>query len=417
MSSKDTINISVQNMNKVMMDWFCSDAVLFGTWTMIEKVPSKQVSTISVSTKSKNVHIKYNPNFISKLSLERLELVMLTETVRVLLRHPTTRLLNPKEASKLASNITVYENVNKTACKTNDPEVEKLFKEFEMEHDQYFEEYFRNIIDKMNNPENQKLMDALKASSCSIRSGESRNTDAEGYTEFDSEKDAMKEYNNPFNGSADEWGENSEWDETVKSHVSELKKSGKNWGKHTGSLQDTIMAASKSGIDYRSLLANFAQSVRKNEKYSSRMKYNRRYGLDAPGKRTKETSKILFAIDVSGSMSDADVAEGLAIVNHTCRHSELTYLIFDTEIKMVEKNFKRAKKSFKICGRGGTDVQQVIEYADKGNYDGLVIFTDGYLEKTTKPKCTNVVWLLTEDHEKNKFGYGSQIRLNRFWKR
>ena len=407
---KEAIEISSKNMTRVMMDWFSKDPVLFGAWCLLEKVPSKTISTIAVSTKAKNVHIKYNPNFISKLSTEKLELVMLSEVLRVLLRHPTTRLINPPVVSNMASKVTVSQCVNKTSCRSSNDEVTKLFKELELENDKCFEEYYRNILDQMNNPDkSDKIAKMFKQSDLK--------TDEDGYTEFNSENQAMSEYNSPFNGSSEEWGEHTDWDETVKGYVSDCKKSSKNWGKHTGSLQGTIEAASKSGINYRTLLANFAQTVRKEETFTSRMKYNRRYGLASPGYRHKETSKVLFALDASGSMSDGDLSEGFAIVNHTCRHSELSYLIFDTEIKHVEKNFKRPKKLHNVYGRGGTCVQAVIDYAEKANIDGLIIFTDGYLEKVTKPKHTKVLWLLTEDHPKDAFGFGKQVRLNRFYKR
>lgn len=406
---KEEILISTKNMTKVMMDWFSNDPVLFGAWCLLEKVPSKTITTIAVSTKAKNTHIKYNPNFVSKLSMEKLELVMLSETLRVLLRHPTTRLINPPVVSNMASNVTVTQCVDKSTRKSSNEQVNKLFKELELESDKCFEEYFRNILDQMNDPKvTQAIQDMSKST---------LKDDSEGYTEFKSEGEAMKEYGNPFNGASEEWGENSDWDETIKGYVSDARKSSKNWGKFTGSLQGTIEAASKSGINYRTMLANFAQTVRKEETYTSRMKYNRRYGLTSPGYRHKETSKVLFALDASGSMSDGDLSEGFAIVNHTCRHSELSYLIFDTEIKHVEKNFKRPKKFHNVYGRGGTCVQAVIDYAEKANIDGLIIFTDGYLEKVTKPKHTKVLWLLTQDHPKDAFGFGKQVYLNRFYKR
>jgi predicted metal-dependent peptidase len=49
---------------------------------------------------------------------------------------------------------------------------------------------------------------------------------------------------------------------------------------------------------------------------------------------------------------------------------------------------KRAKKEIKIVGRGGTCFQPVIDFfaANSKQYDGLIIFTDGYAAvPETKP--------------------------------
>ena len=397
-----------------MMQWFGQDHVLFGTWHLLEKVPSKSISTVAISTKSKRVHLKYNPNFICSLSMERLELVLLSEVLKVLLRHPTTRLLNPPVVSNMASKVTINECLNRTPMKTinqkNNAEVESLFRSLELSHGKCFEEYFRNIIDEVPNKD---TVDYLK----NMFPLEDLKKSEEGYSEFDSEEDAMKEYNNPFNGSTNEWTQNDDWDEAIKSHIELCSRSGKNFGNITGNLESDILAASKSQVNYKTLLASFANSIRKSETYRTRMKYNRRFGLESPGVRHRETSHILVAIDASLSMSDQRISEGYGVVNHLCRHSKLSYLIFDTEIKHIEKNFKKTKKVFKVYGRGGTCVQAVIDYAETQKIDGLIIFTDGYLEKTTKPKKTKVLWLLTEDHPKDAFGYGKQVYLNKFYKR
>ena len=84
--------------------------------------------------------------------------------------------------------------------------------------------------------------------------------------------------------------------------------------------------------------------------------------------------------------------------------------------QQISKNFKRSQKSFKVYGRGGTNVQAVIDYAESQKVDGLIIFTDGFLEKVTKPKHTKVLWLLTTEHPKDAFGFGKQVYLNRYYK-
>jgi len=62
-------------------------------------------------------------------------------------------------------------------------------------------------------------------------------------------------------------------------------------------------------------------------------------------------------------------------------------LQFDSEIKVI--------------GRGGTYFQPVIDYIDKNKeYDGLIIFTDGWapIPTTPKNKRTRILWLFNNEH-------------------
>ena len=67
---------------------------------------------------------------------------------------------------------------------------------------------------------------------------------------------------------------------------------------------------------------------------------------------------------------------------------------------MQEFELKKAAKSINIIGRGGTDFQCVINYYEKhSEYQGLIIFTDGYASypKISKPK--QILWILTGRRE------------------
>jgi predicted metal-dependent peptidase len=145
------------------------------------------------------------------------------------------------------------------------------------------------------------------------------------------------------------------------------------------------------------------------------MKLNRRYGLNAPGYRRQYTTEVVFAIDSSGSMSDEDLAEGFAVVNSGCRHAKVHYILFDTEITMEETNVRKAKRTFKVTGRGGTNFQKVIDYADKMKADGLIIYTDGCAPAPSKPNHSRkVLWLMSKKEQKPPVDWGYVTHLNRF---
>ena len=81
---------------------------------------------------------------------------------------------------------------------------------------------------------------------------------------------------------------------------------------------------------------------------------------------------------------------------------EIDVIQFDYNIKGSVLSLKKAKKQIKITGRGGTCFQPPIDYyASHYEYDGLIIFTDGYAgipELMTKRK---ILWVLTNESSYN----------------
>ena len=67
-------------------------------------------------------------------------------------------------------------------------------------------------------------------------------------------------------------------------------------------------------------------------------------------------------------------------------------------------SFKKRQTSFNISGRGGTDFQPVFDYAkNHPEYDGVIIFTDGYANHPQKKPGTKArfVYVLRSEAEYN----------------
>ena len=74
-------------------------------------------------------------------------------------------------------------------------------------------------------------------------------------------------------------------------------------------------------------------------------------------------------------------------------------IAFDTEIKQ-EIERKKTCKTIKILGRGGTDFQCAIDYYEShSEYQGLIIFTDGYADIPEVRKAKQTLWILTGRNE------------------
>ena len=423
-----------KKMERVVAGWFSSDPVMLGAWCIVDKIPDPRQKTFGIDSRTNPPSIRYNPYFVDSVSQEYLEAVMASEGFKLLLKHPTTRLKSPKTISNMASQITVNscimgsvndQNIFNSALKAD---------KFGMEPSQWFEFYFRELLENLpeslqkvsqmfqkqigeSGEENQQGQGQGEQGEGEEQQGEGQGEgkegEGQGYQKFDSQGEAMKEYFDPSSTSNQDWAENDLMDADIQNMVNERKGSSKQWGKFTGDAMSSIVSANTPKISYKDIIRRFHNSVVSTKQVSSRMKVNRRYDLAQPGHRRVYKSKLLFAIDSSGSMSDDDLKEGFAVVNSLCKHSEITYLLFDYKITSVETKLKKAKKEFKVTGRGGTNFQDVIDYVNEHKYDGVIIYSDGEASAPTKPITTKVLWLLSDKSKKPPVEWGMRATLDR----
>ena len=416
-------NLAVEKMDRVVAEWYVRDRILLMAWSLVEKVADKSQKTIGIDSTSRPPRIKFNPNFINSMSFEMLEMIMSSEAFKLLLKHATNRFQNPKDICGLASQITVDEILKKNAEKI--PEFKQAFvtaDDFGLPPDSFLEDYRRRLLDEREKVEQQ--MEKLfgkgedkpngdgEGSSCSNEIGDGNQR--EDFQEFDSPQDALDSYMDPRNGSNQDWGENEMFDSEMKAFVDNYKGSSQYWGKYSGQFIGQIIAAHTPKISIREHLRRFGTSIQSTATTLTRMKPNRRFDLDALGKRRKDITKVLFAIDSSGSMSDEDLAEGFSVVNSCLKHATTHYMLWDTQIKYIETKFKKAQESFKVAGRGGTCPEKVLEYAEKHKYDGVIIYSDMFFADDLKqPRGTKVFWLGTEKSSKRPVNFGYFATLER----
>jgi len=409
-------NKAEKRMDKIVANWYLDDFMMLGAWSLVEKIADKNQKTLGIDTKCLPPTIRYNPNFINSLTDEVLEAIMASECFKLLLRHPTARLKKPKEISALSSTVTVDQLIMKNLVNTDGlKDAIPMPSDFGLGADSYYEEYFRQLMDKIQNTENKiEKMFGPPSDSSEKEDYSDDDKDEDGFQKFDKQKGAIKSYMDPRGTSSQDWGDNDILDAEVENFVNNYKGSSKMWGKFSGDAMGQIVAANTPKISWKEVVRRFNTSVQTSMQVATRMKPNRRFDLDAPGRRRVYTTKILFAVDASGSMSDEDVAEGFAVINSVCRHAEVNYVLFDTEIKIIETKLKRAQKTFKIGGRGGTDPTPVLKYVDEHKYDGLVVYSDMYFgSNLPKPRKCKVLWLGSIKDSKAPVDWGFHANLLR----
>lgn len=118
---------------------------------------------------------------------------------------------------------------------------------------------------------------------------------------------------------------------------------------------------------------------------------------------TVPNGKILVGIDTSGSVGDEELEIVYSFINELYKLAkfEIKIVYCDTELYEGEviKSKSDLKKKLNFKGFGGTELNPIIDYSNKGKYDFLFILTDGYIANTLKPsKAKRIVMLYNKTY-------------------
>lgn len=429
-----------ERIRRIAEIWFLREPLLFGIWMTHQLIASPHLKTIRVN----HGQIEYNPQFIDSLNPHELEQTLQFETTRILLRHPYSRRKENAERSYLASNITLQEYLHSSLPF---PNAQDCFGDSAF-NQQYFEFYY-NKLEEMSDAARAAATaqdSALSGNAPSSPGGGDREGDAaqaaapdENPEESSAEQpDARSEADSQASGqtadqttelesaagspledyaeagaeNAESWDEDDWLNERINQTIEDVRQS-QSWGSIAGKLREQILATLKPKLDYRTVLRQFRTSIISLNRELTRMKPSRRYEFLYMGSRRQFSTRLLIAVDVSGSMSSEDLQRGFSTINRFFQYgiAQIDVIQFDTEIKGQPLILKKARHQVKIIGRGGTNFSPVIDYIDRhSDYDGLIIFTDGEASIPPRPKnrLTRILWLF--NHESNYQRAAAQLR-------
>lgn len=209
----------------------------------------------------------------------------------------------------------------------------------------------------------------------------------------------------PTSGYTDLWEE----DQFQMRQITDIVKGSSSWGSLPAGLIEMIKKAAEGKIDYRSVLRMFRASIISQKRRLTRMRPSRRFGFEQMGSRYEFTTRLLIAIDTSGSVGSEELGRYIRVIASFFKYGiqEIDVLMFDTRVWGKPLTLTDAKKSIKeleVKGRGGTDFQAPVNYAvEHPEYDGLIIITDGEAPcPNTERLRTKLLWVID-----NESGYKS----------
>ena len=341
----------------ILERWFITEPPLFQVLCIHELVQNTQISCPLRSGRKK---LEYNPDIVREMSDDGLEEALRAEAVRLLLKHPYERRPDgcSQKAMGLGSNLVIGDNYRHPRFRIETPG------DLGLKTGMNYEWYARMV-------EQQDIL------------GQQGTGEGEDEQETSSHK---------YRDMAELWDE----DELTVQAINEVINTTKSWGSLSGNFAELLQASLKAKINWKNIFAGFRASIISSKRKLTRMRPNRRTGFEHMGSVRRFDTKLLVAVDVSGSISTESLKYFYGVINSAFRYGfeSIDVIQFDCGVRTVH-NLKKVIKDVAIMGRGGTSFQEPIDYAHENGYDGLVVLTDGYAPEPTLPQGfkTGILWV------------------------
>lgn len=347
----------IERINHILESWVISEPALFGVACTHELVENYR---IACPFRCGRMRIEFNPDLVSELSGKALEEALKCETIRILLKHPYER--KPDQCCQLAisigSNLVLGDNYRFIHHDIEKP------KDFQLESGMTYEWYSRRIQEMLPSED----VESVETDDLTLNNAQ-----------------ALKDL-------SELWEEDELMVATINGIIDNIK----SWGSIGGNFAEIIKASTKGKINWKNIFAGFRASILADKRKLSRMKPSRRYGFEQMGSVREFTTKLLVAVDVSGSISSKNLSYFYGVVNSAFKYGFkfIDVIEFDEGITKVS-SLKKKIQNVAAIGRGGTSFNEPVLYAHENDYDGLVILTDGYAFEPDIPKGfkTRIIWV------------------------
>lgn len=358
---------------------------------LLARIPRRitdQTPTASVTLLAARPVLQANPTFLLETIRKKDERVALIkhETLHLLFKHLFRRENRDPVIYNLAADIVVNQYVKPWPL-PGEPVLLSSFPEMKFEPDQSLEYYYKKLLHAYQNPD--KFPDTAK-------------------------KVAAFE---PWDDHGD-WGASDAVDQQVAE--SELGR----WvaeahGKAPGSLPGplgqlvaAILREREPQLDWKKALQLFGASSRRSYLEETRKRPSRRYGT-IPGHRIVRKSRLLVAVDTSGSVADADLELFFAEIRGMWRQgAEITVVECDAAVQRSWAYRGEIPKA--VAGRGGTAFAPVFDWIRQQlptRFDGCIYLTDGEGAAPPPPFPCPTLWIFTPRGRPNADIQGRKITL------
>jgi predicted metal-dependent peptidase len=389
------------NASKIFKD-IIIESPFYGIFLSMINKSWDSVDTVRVVKKGINYELVMSEAYFNRISMDNAKAHVLHEIIHIALMHPLRiKDYSNKKLAHLAMDIVVNQYINENYwlnCPTKFMTLEKLNEilasiNFDLANNNESVDYYLNILE-------------------SLPSGDSTNFVTGDFEEINT----TPEWNDFYSM--------SDVDDKLLQKVTEgmltntrdtiSKSRGKVPGE-LGSIFEIIDKEELPKFNWRAYLRKFVGCSMSADVKTTRTKENVRFP-DAAGKKIKQMSTILVAIDTSGSVDKDLLQIFFAELKHINQcGSEVDIMQCDAKgypVKPIKEYV--LDNLIRVEGRGGTDFNPPVNYyvENKDKYQALIYFTDG---ECSPPDLSpnNILWLIPDNHAFNDLlpGEVKQISL------
>jgi len=387
---------------------------------------SDKVKFTNINIRGLSYELVLNEKLVENISSESLKNILNHEMIHIICNHLLDRnKYSDKFLWDIACDIEANQFVHDLKTLLSDfPEYATLEKIEEVTgltlNKRASADYYYQKLTNLSNQQKQELKNEFGSPSFQTESGDESEegqgdeSDEEGQGSGNGDKSSDDDIhswttsNEEANGNVDNLNEllKQSISNNVSSNIEEFVKSNdKSKGNLPASVQERLnLKLDRAKVDWRKEFRIFGTGAKTSTLVSTRKKESKRYP-DAPGKKKVRHAKILFMIDVSGSVSTEELHEALNELYHLTKQGyEIDILQCDTEIKYYDNKkavrtlTRQNLNTFDIIGRGGTCFAPALEYFNthKQVYDAGIYFTDGGGDDVIKT-YKKLLWLVSSN--------------------
>ena len=382
--------------------WFLTEPLFFTVYCTHKLTMNPNMQCALRTGKGR---IEYNPTLIDQTSDSVLKDQLKVEIVRILLGHPYARQplgCNPM-AMHMASDMVIKPAYHLAWLNMASPS------DFGLPERQHYEWYAMRLNDMGVHRDGDEASEGNSDTDKQQGEGVSGSSSSDDNQQEPQDQQGQSQESG-HSGSQNHWGEadyTALWEEDAFQSrlITDLIQSTTQWGSLSAGMIELIKKSTEGRIDYRNALRGFRASILSQKRRLTRMRPSRRFGFEQMGSRYDFITRILVAIDTSGSVGSEELGRYFNVITTFFKYGiqQVDVLMFDWEVQgdvMQLDEAKKRKHEFKVQGRGGTNFQAPVNYlVEHPEYDGMIIITDGYAPvPEIPPLCkAKLLWIIDNE--------------------
>ncbi|MBA1421580.1 MAG: hypothetical protein FAF03_12320 [Epsilonproteobacteria bacterium] len=366
--------------------------------TVASSIPLEKNNDILTFT-SDGVKMRYNSEYLERLSLEEVEFVMANGAMHSVLKHHERLNGRTRWLWQTATDYVVNAMLVKNGMQL--PEYAYFEEKFD---GMYVEEVYEMLRAEMIDNSDHSMEQETEQITDSDESGvENLHMQKEHTPDMDAPETHEQE-NADDKEEASSTPESEELSEEMKERLEQIFQKHKRQGNLPKDLAFVVPEYFSHKVDWREFLYGYISSHAKTSYTFAppNMKFLYR-GIYLPS-MSSDLLRVIVAVDTSGSVDEALLSTFLGEVSSMMQqypNYEIDLITADAKVQSVHTFLPGEPLVYELSGRGGTDFRPVFEYIDRHiDYSTLLIyFTDGEGSYPKEEVSYDVLWVMPEAKE------------------